>query len=672
MKVKAFQSWLKKPRLNKLSILFFTALLILKGIYYIQTNPQFYLYWDAPGHLQKALIADFPWNSGWDTTFWGGYPTSTYPNLSHLILNLFIRVTSSVSASFSFYYLLLLFFFVISLSRFIKHFIKPDTLRFFIFTLTLFLFIIPPPYLLGGFHGTFVAGSFTALLAIVFLLNYFSETQWWGRALWAGLIINTHTLTATVLFAYLSIRIISKLVHFILQKPTQIKKLIYEILLTTVLALPWLLVVIDPSISHSASNFSRPYSAFILALFIVLLLLIYEKRLFNKYSLFIVSLLTLSLIPTDLSFKLQQAGFRGFHFYRYLIYFALLAPTFISIGIQTELTKLIQNAKILTRLAIISILVLAISLTNHTEFALTIDYHFDNLNKLEGRYINAASAADTPIFIHALNNLLATNTNLNGGNGLFYESSELGVLYYSLIEALNPRAFKTGSINAHFDQFKRRWTDAEVLEVAKLLGVNYAIVSSLNQEIEKKDDTIWQIATITQSNNPQSGPTAYLYLDKLNDEPLITTLSYIPEQQPDLDLGEWWVKGDIFTPYIKNQPDLSVNQVDFTQPAVKLSQIEPTKITFVVDSPKPAPTLLKFSYSPHWQSRPANSQGHTTQPQWITPGFMLLFSSGEIILEWRPPIIYQLYSKLSAFTLIILIIFYLAKKLPAINKKPTT
>ena len=42
--------------------------------------------WDWPGHLERASIAVFPWQGGWDTAFWGGYPTATYPNFYHLLL----------------------------------------------------------------------------------------------------------------------------------------------------------------------------------------------------------------------------------------------------------------------------------------------------------------------------------------------------------------------------------------------------------------------------------------------------------------------------------------------------------------------------------------------------------------------------------------------------------
>lgn len=33
-------------------------------------SPNFTQFWDWPGHLEKAAIADWPWKSGWDTAFW--------------------------------------------------------------------------------------------------------------------------------------------------------------------------------------------------------------------------------------------------------------------------------------------------------------------------------------------------------------------------------------------------------------------------------------------------------------------------------------------------------------------------------------------------------------------------------------------------------------------------
>ena len=83
------------------SILVILASLIFLGkvgLFFFQ-NQNFTQFWDWPGHLEKASIADWPWKSGWDTSFWGGYPTWTYPNFYHLILKFIVFISGSETSA---------------------------------------------------------------------------------------------------------------------------------------------------------------------------------------------------------------------------------------------------------------------------------------------------------------------------------------------------------------------------------------------------------------------------------------------------------------------------------------------------------------------------------------------------------------------------------------------
>ena len=82
-------------RFSLLVVIVSALILLFQTLSLMRTNPQFALYGDWPGHFDKAEKLDWPWKSGWDTSFWGGYPTVTYPILSHMVIRSVFTITKS-------------------------------------------------------------------------------------------------------------------------------------------------------------------------------------------------------------------------------------------------------------------------------------------------------------------------------------------------------------------------------------------------------------------------------------------------------------------------------------------------------------------------------------------------------------------------------------------------
>lgn len=618
------------------------AALWVKTVLFVIQNPYFLSYWDWPGHLQRArTLSWIPWVSTWDTTFWGGYPAARYPWLYHYLLKMALGLPFSPEAGVTILSLVIISLFaggcVAATRRFLRTRAPFHTV---VVVLGMFLvFLYTPGSLLGSFRGTLFAGGAPALLATALLLFFFAAKSARTRALLAGLILLTHPLTASVV---LMTFLIELLVGLINRDGVAIRNTALSLIVSLIIGLPWILVMLDRSFESVALSLSGEFQGSSALVAVVMVLVHLRTR--NRWSplvLITLALFILSSMPEAGSHLLQQMGIRGVHFYRYQWYFLLLSPLAIGEAVSRRIFSRTQSV------VLSGVLVVAFLVSPQPALPVSLRWEKSRLPDGVARVMDVSRHSTTFHVPHAAEHWITGNSGLVGASGVFFESSPLGLEYYALKNVIDPGSRKSGTNQAWFnDPLGNPKLPLDIAGTARLLGVQY--VSFTTTQPLPTNENVAAIGQISLREQ-FSDYSATVVLERIEDAPLVESLSTMPILDPTIDLGKWWTETDRSTLVVRaRQFDGLV--IDRSSPApVEVTELDisPATISFVVPADAPVPLVVKFAYSPYWKVRATG--GATSSLFWITPGYIFLVANGHITLSWQNPSSLSLFAPLGPF-----------------------
>lgn len=633
-------------------IILATLIFLGKVCLFFWQNPNFIQFWDWPGHLEKAAVADWPWKSGWDTAFWGGYPTWAYPNFYHLILKVFISAFKSETSGAIALTVIIFCLQLHGLWKFISGEIKQKPqFNGLTYAVTVAIMVYAGGSYMGSFLGTLFTGGGPGSLATAILFYFLAacktDVGLFSPAGWLlGLLFLTHPLTAMVAMAYLFFDLSLSILK---RNQPDFKKTVFIILTGFLIGLPWILTKLDPSFTTAAFNLPSSPGIFpwILTAFLILFL-INDKTKFSPLILTTILMGLLSVMPDKIIRELEGFGIRGIHFFRFSWYMMILFP-----AILISLLPKTANRKIkkLTLISAAAILLMAIFIGPQPRDNIKFNTDFSQIRDFSGRVMDVSRHTFKLDYPQAMEHELAKNTNLVGSTRWIFESGSKGMMFYSLKNAIEPQSFKDGVYLSLFnDSFGNPRRKFDIRNAADLLGVNYvAYTTDIPPATDRPD--IWKIGDISWQDTNGDKFSLYYLLERIGDISLIETLDYNPQPGKDLDFGEWWLNEDkihLLTDTDYDLPPL----VNLSRPFIENIKIEPMRISFKVESDVPAPILIKFNYSPYWKNI---SSDNTTdfQPLWITPGNMLIYAAGQVNLIWQTPRYLVIFGFVSAISFIL-------------------
>lgn len=500
---------------------------------------------------------------------------------------------------------------------------------------------------MGSFMGTLFTGGGPGSLATA-LLFYLIAFRDYGSGLispsgWLlGLLFLTHPLTAMVAIAYLSISIFLALIK---KDQISLKAGIFTCLTGFLIGLPWILTKLDPSFKTAAFNLPSSPSLFPWVIIIILILMIInDKSKFSPLILTTVLLGVLSILPDNMIRSLENFGVRGIHFFRFSWYMMILFPPILTSLAQTTGKNKINNRTIIA-FAVISLFTILIGPQPRDNIKFNSD--FSKVKDFSGRVMDVSRHTFKLDYPQVMEHALIKNTNLVGSTRWIFESGSKGLMFYSLKNALEPQSFKDGVYLSLFnDSFGNPRRKFNVKKIADLLGVNYVAYTTTDLPPAEKEN-VWKIGDISWHDTNGDKFNLNYILERIEGISLVDSLNYNPEIGKDLSLGEWWLDSDEINLYVDDDSQAPPD-VDLSQPKISNLKIQPMKMSFTVEGDKPAPVVIKFNYSPYWIASSTNGN-FISQPQWITPGNMLLYASGQVDLTWRTPqylIIFGFFSTL--------------------------
>jgi hypothetical protein len=635
--------------IDKKLIFLASFIYLAKALLFFFQNPNFTWLWDWPGHLQKAKVATLPWQGGWDTTFWGGYPTTIYPNLYHLLLKLVINVTNSEIVGAA---LLVLAIFGLQLHA-VWSFVKSKQGGVLTFLLTLVLMVHGSSNMLGSFRGTLITGGGPAALATALLLYFLASQSWPTSAIFLGLLLLTHPLTASVAILYL---VISMVVHFRSKNILKFKFAVLTLTVGSLIGLPWIMPFVDNSFATAAMNLGGSSTVLPwIILTVVVLTSLEAKTLLEPLVMTVITLGLISTLPEREAVELQHIGIKGVHFYRYLWYVLVLSPAVIANSIYRivwskqvrNLLKPRHSTVIVSRVVILLAIILAYQPVNRVSF----EADLSSVKHLTGRVMDASKYTTNLDFPYTMEHLLARDTSLVGTTGLFYESTSRGLQYYDLKNTIDPKSRKNGTYHAYFiNVFGESKKILDIKDTADLLGINYIAFTSRDLPPPDKPN-IYHTGTFHTEDTDGTQLEVYYLVEQVVDTKIVETLDKLPTHNPTINLGTWWLDTDHDELISDTKYDVPEDEdVDLTKPSVTDLTINPTTIEFKVNSDQPSPVMIKFTYSPYWKAE-VTGQGSTTQPIWVTPGHMLVLANGNVKLTWKTPSYLKMFAPISAIAL---------------------
>lgn len=621
-----------------------TILFLAKTVVFLHRNPSFVLYWDWPGHIQKAKLVSLPWKGGWDTSFWGGYPTTVYPNFYHSLLRLFIGAFNSEVIGAAVLSMVIFVFEIHAAWSFASHFNhnNPPHYTYLAFLATVVFMSLGDRTLMGSFMGTLFTGGGPGALGTALLLYFFCTSSILSSSLLLGLMLLTHPLTAAVGLFY---AVFDLLISTLRRDWERCKPRTIGLLIGLVIGLPWILPKLDPTFSTTAINL--PGSVGFLPWVLVSLLCIAALEGKNKFSpLWITAIVIgiLSILPDSWVKVPELIGVRGIHFFRFQWFLMIVTPTIFASSITLKLKT--QTTRFIIVLFLVSIIAGEIPKQEAIFHTTT-----ESIKDIEGRVLDVSRHAWLYSYTNTMEHQLVSQTKLMGSTRWIYEAGSRGLLYFTLKNAIDPASFKDGTYLRTFnDALGNPRMPLDIKETANLLGINYVTFTSTSVPEPTRTD-VREVGNIQIPSSTDESKTIHYYLEKISDEPLILSLSEMPSIDPRIDLGEWWINSDRKQLFTRESINSSV-PVTLSQPPVSIGSIKPTRIEFSVDSQSPAPILLKFSYSPYWVAHLKTPGSFTSQPIWVTPGHMIILANGSIELKWETPSYQRIFTKLSVFTFV--------------------
>ncbi|MBI2309465.1 hypothetical protein HYU89_01035 [Candidatus Collierbacteria bacterium] len=641
---KFIASLVSSTRLKKTNVIYIlTAILIVgKTLMFFSQNPNFIWYWDWPGHIQKAQqLYWIPWENGWDTGFWGGYPTGRYPWGYHYLFKILINFSESEKTAAAAITIISFLLLTLGIWKLTGKFKISPSKRILAAVSMQLVFLYSGPGMLGSYLGTVYTGGGPALLATALLLLFMSIKTWPERAVLLGLIFLTHPLTAIVALIFLGISFITEYKN---KNQEEIKKWILTMTVSAIIGLPWILVMLDPSFAAGAFNLTEvpPLIHWIIA-FSVLILAINSQSLKRPLTVLTLILAVLAALDKVSAISLQSIGIRGIHFYRFAWYFQLFVPLVIAQNLPD--LKFSAAAQRVIALGVILLLIRSYN----PKVRLKLDWLDFPARDATQRVIDVSRHAQVFQLPHAAEHFLAAeNKNLIGTTGLFFESSPYGLIYYNLKNSIDPYSRKNGTYETDFsDLDKRPKLELDIGKTADILGINLVTATIYGQDELPEGAT--EFAKLMLDEPDGSQLQARYYLKTISTKPLVEALSQVPRLDKNVNLGEWWINSDRSELIVRELPEIPP-AVNFTQPEINNLKIEPTKISFSVDSPNPAPIFIKFTYSSYWV---ATGNGSYSQPVWVTPGYMFLWARGDVDLTWKTPSYLHKFGPMAAAALLL-------------------
>ncbi len=641
--------------------------LVFRFIYFFSKNPTFLYFWDYLGHVQESINISWPWIGGWNNLYWGGYPTILYPPASHWLLGLLNYLTKTSQLAVSIFIILSIMLLLHSLWIFSKQLIKNSQQQLVAFALSVIFYLLSPVNSLVSMKGTLFSGTITATLAISIFIYFLSQKRWYYQGFLLGILFLTHALTSSMALLFMAIQFTYLVLSSSSQKLIEIKHWLYSLLLASLIGLPWILTFLDRNFQHTAFNITgRIFTLGIICLVFLIIGLITQLISRKKPSVYFVFTLLaglLSILPLWPMKIIEQYLVRGIHFYRYYSFLVILAPI-VFIANNNRITNLIFskiNPILAKSLAIFTIiLTLFIPLT---PYQYRFETYLNNIpNSIEGRFIDTADMTDIDLFTRAADHLVANQTPLMGSHGLFFESSSTGMNYAVAKHLLNQDSYSVPIYKIYIEKLAEKVGETD--QLLDLLGINYQVFTTKN-EIEEDAINFAMIDIRDEKNGVHK--QSFYHLKKINDTQLVEPLSYAIDTNQELDLWKWWSQPDRkLTTRTDHQPPISL---DLGSPQVNNIKVSQDKISFFVDSDKPAPIYIKFSYNPYWQARALSETAFTSQPLWVTPGNMAIYAMGDIELSWQTPSYLKKFGPISVTLLIITTITTIIQKTKSIKER---
>ena len=634
-----FSNRIVNPKNWSLFIIIAISLTYLtKVINFLSKNQQFFFYWDWPGHLDKALKLGWPWQNGWDNTFWGGYPTLIYPAFSHYLAKLFLILIPNRFWSLSIFIVLLFCLQLAAYYQLIKTKVSEPNLRIIIFSFFALIITMLSAKHLGTLTGTIVTGGFAANLGLTLFFFLLAIKNPYAKGLMAGLIILTHSIMAIVSLTYLVLPFIfmiyDRFRHHLSTPPNSFRNSFLPLIIALGIGSPWLVAYIDPAFSHQAANVVNDNYVFPVIIFTLTLTKIISQKQRHLLDYLLLLITAFTIFPSYFLLDISQFGIQGLHLYRLNLISLTLAPIVLIPWIFHPRLWTKKTTPIIT-----ACILIVITLYHLPQAAWKFNFYDNVPNFTPGRTISIINAQDFPDFPHLLEHEITQRASAIGSKGLFFESASNGLQFYEFANQIDPYSFKNGMYVGAF----RTATGSSTLKyntnfLSDLLGINSIITLTSTPPVASQASILGEIIDSRYQVN-------YIVNQQINNTPMAVSLPALPEYQPRLDLGKWWIDKQAQGVYThdKINPDL-IKDLDLSQPQVDIKSIQPVQIGLDVNSSKLTPILLKFTYNKYWRAQALNQASFTSQPFWITPGFMLFFAHGQILLKWQQPTyLYLLY-----------------------------
>jgi hypothetical protein len=548
------------------NILFTTVSLafLIKIIDFFRKNPQFYYYWDWPGHIDKARKLDWIfWKGGWDTTFWGGYSTLTYPPLSHYLIKLSLLLnhfpTGLIILSFIAFVLLL-----VSMYIFSRRFTNNPIQKFILFSILLYIIFMADGKFLGTYIGTLISGNLSSNLGLSLLLLLFSATNRYSRALLMGLLFLTHSLSSLVGLLYIICLIIAPLVNKLFRRDSEginISDALYSLILSLGIGALWIVPYIDPAFAGSALNIPTHNQALgIVIVSVVLIKIIHIKAPISAKDLLLI-ILALLLGSAKVFPSISSNIINGLHIYR----FQPISLMLTALIITTIFIKRRLFTKSIATIAAILIICLIIVVKNpFQEFIVQFDS--DAMTTMSGRFANATTSQAMIDNQHMVEHEITRLSSLLGTVGLFYESSQRGIVYYEFINQINPYSFKNGTYGSFYNDSRgRKHNSFDIDQTAQLLGINY--IAYITPDGPNATTSAYKVGSIEYDDDYKQE----IFLEKQWDTPLVEALNTLPNFDSNIDLGTWWLETDHANLYVTSELPV-LNDINFSNPVIEIKK----------------------------------------------------------------------------------------------------
>lgn len=602
--------------------------------------------WDFPGlkasiEYQKDIL---PKLSDFNPTFFFGYTQNQFypPLFSYVgaLLSYIFSATISLKILFSISLLLL----PISFYYFLRGYnLSKEHSAALMLVMFSILFLVNGYSYGGNMDSTFRVGLITHVLGMVFFFFYagrlnkdYQENKFLFASILFSLAILTHIIAAFACVIYFLANLVSNLHNKNKIGLYFIKHIGLVFLITAAWILPFIFKI--NYLNSQQIGFIDSKILMILVAIWLIYFLFKENTIFLNLGMFFVGIFLFNFVYIYI-LKIP------IHMYRFYMYLCLLVPLMV----YSVISKKYLN-RMMVLLIIISVMVIAWNPINtsgvNSKLEITSNYSFDKnervlvLPKLtEGR-------------VHYLQNEVPELYGFNGVRGLYVESSRNARSAYNLESVLNNK--QKYSMGAPIDSEVidyNNFSSEKVYAELSYLGINKVIADD-QIKYGLQEEELFSIEGIKD----------YLYSFNKSEIVEIWTKEIKRvnrSEDKDLQIANWFLGDNILkeTLIMDEFPEYKLNgNENLVLKNISESQ---KKIEFEINSENNVPVLIKYSYLPNWK---AYSNGEEIQIYEVAPSLMMIFSKGEITLEYRMLWMDKIGYLLSAFGIILTIYLIFKRK----------